>query len=305
MDKSKSPCLKADIYSGLLDAQGTNLLKFLDIMKITKRHKDYKEYNFIQNMRVMSKRGQMAIFVIVAIVIVAAILIFFLYPGIRTNITGSEFTASSYLKDCIQPNVKESIDLLSKQGGYANPEGFIVYNDTKIKYLCYIEGYYKTCVIQQPMIKNHFESELNSLLAPKARACFTALEKEYEKRGYSVSSSSFDSKVELVPGQLKINFMAPITVTKESSNTYREFNVVLKSEMYDLLFTAASIIEFEATYGDSETTTYLQYYPNLKIEKTKLSDGSKIYRLTNVVTKETFTFASRSISWPPGYGLDQ
>ncbi|MDO8660558.1 MAG: hypothetical protein Q7K43_01595, partial [Candidatus Woesearchaeota archaeon] len=220
-----------------------------------------------------------------------------------TTISG-EFSPYSYLKSCIEPSIKENVDLLAKQGGYANPEGFIVYNDTKIKYLCYIEGYYQTCVIQQPMIKNHFEQELNALIAPKARDCFASLKKEYENRGYSVSSTSFSSNVEIIPHQIKINFAAPTTVTKDSTQTYKEFSIGESSEMYDLLFIASSIVEFEATYGDSETTTYLQYYPFLRMEKIKLSDGSKIYKLTNTVTHEIFNFATRSISWPAGYGLE-
>jgi hypothetical protein len=48
----------------------------------------------------------------------------------------------------------------------------------------------------------------------------------------------------------------------------------------------------------------MQYYPDLKIEKTKLSDGTTIYILSNVVSKDRFTFASRSLAWPPGYGLE-
>ena len=36
-------------------------------------------------------------------------------------------------------------------------------------------------------------------------------------------------------------------------------------------------------------------------EKIKLDDGTKIYEVSDVTTHETFTFASRSLVWPPGY----
>jgi hypothetical protein len=88
---------------------------------------------------------------------------------------------------------------------------------------------------------------------------------------------------------------------KEETQTFKDFEIDVQSEMYDLLFISHSIVDYEATYGDSETTLYLQYYPDLRIDKTKLSDGSKIYRVSNVVTGEYFVFASRSLSWPPGY----
>ena len=49
----------------------------------------------------------------------------------------------------------------------------------------------------------------------------------------------------------------------------------------------------------------MSYYPDLRMEKIKLSDGTKVYKLSNIVTKEEFIFASRSLSWPPGLALDQ
>ena len=71
--------------------------------------------------------------------------------------------------------------------------------------------------------------------------------------------------------------------------------------MYDLLLIAESIVQFESTLGDSETTDYLNYYPDLSISKIKLGDGSKVYTLKDVVTNEQFRFATRSLVWPAGY----
>jgi len=67
-----------------------------------------------------------------------------------------------------------------------------------------------------------------------------------------------------------------------------------------LLLTAVSIIEYESTFGDSETGLYISYYPNLKIDKTRRDDGSTIYQLSDVTTEDTFAFATRSLVWPQG-----
>ena len=75
--------------------------------------------------------------------------------------------------------------------------------------------------------------------------------------------------------------------------------------MYELLFTAANIIDFESSLGDSATELYLQYYPDIKIYKNNLGDGSTIYKIENVISGESFTFASRSLAWPAGYGFDE
>ena len=252
----------------------------------------------------MEKRGQIAIFVIVALVIVGVILVIFAYPKLISIIAPKELSPEQYLRDCVQPDVNVAIKLLAKQGGEQNPEGYINYLDTKVKYLCYVSGYYKPCLVMQPFLITTFEGEISKILTPKANACAKSLIAEYESRGYSVSASELTSSISLGPGKVKIVFNAPMTITsEETTRTFDKFDASVDSGVYDLLSIAISIIDYESTYGDSETTAYTSYYPDLRINKIKLEDGVKIYKLTNIVTNEMFQFATRSLVWPPGYGL--
>lgn len=253
----------------------------------------------------ISKRGQMAIFIIVAIVILALIVLIFLFRPKILGIGETELSPNSYLSSCIKPEIKPAIEQLSKQGGYQNPEGTALYNGAKIQYLCYTGDNYKTCTIQQPMIKANFEKELNLMLKARANNCMNNLISEYKKRGYEVSSGSINSELSIIPGEIIVSYNAPLTVKKETAKTFKNFNVKFESEMYDLLFIAQSIVESESKLGGSATELYLQYYPDLKIDKTKLSESTTIYKLSNVVTKEDFNFASRSLAWPAGYGVEE
>ena len=258
---------------------------------------NYKEIS-LEN--IMGKRGQLTIFVIVALVIVAVVIAFLIYRN--TGVVSIESSSpQSYLKACIEPSVNEAVEKLSKQGGYRNPEAFILFNDTKVPYHCYTSEYYKTCMIQQPNLKSSFEKELSTSIEMDLKDCAGKLKEEYERTGYDVRAGSISSVVSLSPGTIEIKYDYPVTITKEVSQTYKGFNVDIESEMYDLLLLSTSILDFESTYGDSETTSYIQYYPDIKIEKSKLSDGSKIYRISNVVSKESYQFATRSLAWPSGY----
>ena len=273
---------------------------------ISKYSKNYKQ-NFLRgNMNYFGKRGQVAIFVIIAIVIV--VIIALLVFSFRKNIGGifeGTFSPHAYLSDCIEPEVRPAVQLLAEQGSYQNPEGFTTLDGKKIKYLCYTSDYYKTCTVQQPMTKQNFEKELNLMLKGKANQCVKNLISEYEKRGYEVSSGGSNSEVSLIPGKILITFNTPLTVKKTTTQTFNNFEVEMNSEMYNLLFIAQSIIDYEAKLGDSATELYLQYYPNLKIKKILLSDGTTIYKLSDFNTQEEFSFASRSLAWPAGYGLEE
>lgn len=256
-------------------------------------------------MRLKTKRGQVAIFVIIALVIVAAVIALFIFrkpsiPGIQE---GAGDDPRQYLRACLTPSIKPAIEQLTSHGGYSDPAGFIVYNDSKVAYLCYTSEYYKPCIVQQPNIYWQFEQNLKVLLQPETEQCLRQLKEDFEKRGYSVSRTAAVLNISIVPETVGVLVSAPLTITKEFSKTYREFEVYTESQLYDLLSLSSSIIDFESTYGDSETTLYLQYYPDITINKIKLSDGTKIYTVGNVISKEQFRFASRSLAWPPGYGL--
>ena len=95
----------------------------------------------------------------------------------------------------------------------------------------------------------------------------------------------------------------PLTLTKGGAEKYDSFRVVLNNNLYELVSITNSILNLEARYGDAETTIYMNYYHDLKVEKKKQSDGTTIYILTDRNNKNQFQFASRSVAWPPGYEI--
>lgn len=254
----------------------------------------------------MEKRGQVTIFIIIALAIVGLILFLFVFKGGPTLFKTGEISPNTFLKDCMEPDLRKAVDMLGKNGSYEKPEGNVMYKGEPYKYLCFTAEYYKTCTIQQPFIKNNFEKELARILKPKAQQCAQNLITEYKNRGYSVlSQKTPEVNISITPSSVRAEFFVNLALTKSGvTQKIEKFQADLDSEMYNLLFIANSIVDFEATFGDSEITAYMQYYPDLRIDKIKRDDGSKIYILSNVVTKEVFRFASRSLAWPAGYGFE-
>jgi hypothetical protein len=250
------------------------------------------------------KRGQLAITIIVALVIVGIVIILFAFPQI--NIFAADVNPSSFLRNCIEPEVRDVKVVLSEQGGYSIPGNSVLYRGTEIEYLCYSAENYKPCVVQQPLLVEHVEREIKDFVEPRARQCVEDLKGQYERRGFIVQTDPGEIEVDVISGSIVVDFVAPMVVSKdENTQTFQKFGVAIDSEWYDLLSIAVSIIQFESTLGDSETTLYLQYYPDLRIDKTRRDDGSTIYKLSNVVTEDEFTFATRSLVWPAGYELEQ
>ena len=252
----------------------------------------------------MKKRGQVTIFIIVAVMIVIlAILIYLFFPKIKSGLGFDEKNPSAFLQKCLEADLKEIIKKISLQGGSINPEHYYLYQDNKIEYLCYTSEYYVTCIMQQPMLKEHIENEISVGISEKAQQCLIELEKNYKSNGYQVELKNNLVEIELLPKRIVTKLNSSLVLTKAGEKTrYDSINFAVTNNLYEMVAIANSILNMEARYGNSETTIYMDYYPDLKVEKFKQTDGATIYILTDRNTENKFQFASRSLAWPPGYG---
>lgn len=250
-----------------------------------------------------NKRGQVTIFIIIAVMIVVlGILIYVFYPNLKSVISTQTENPSSFMQSCIEEKLNENAELISKQGGSLEPEHYYLYNNQKIEYLCYTEENYKTCVVQKPMLKNSIEEEIENSISSRISNCFNDLKQNYENKGYDIEIKKGEMNIDLIPQKIVLNLNSSISLTKDENKKYDSIRVVINNNLYELIGIANSIINWESSYGDAETTTYMNYYRDLKIEKKKQSDGTTIYILTERDTGNKFQFASRSIPWPPGFG---
>jgi len=253
-------------------------------------------------MRKGEKRGQVTIFIIIAIVIVAlAVLFYFLLPQIETTTGFDEQNPGAFIQTCIEDKINDAVETVSLQGGSINPEHYFTYNNVKIEYLCYTNENYKTCVVQQPLLKQHIESEIKDEIQPDVVNCFNVLKDSYERRNYNVQMEPGVTTVELLPKRVVTNFNYIVTVSKGETKRYDSFNVILNNNLYEFVVIANSIIEWETSLGKADPRTYMTYYPDLKVELNLRDDGTRIYVLTDRNTGNKFQFASRSLVFPPGF----
>lgn len=250
-------------------------------------------------MGIKEKRGQITLFIIIAIVILIIAVTLF-YPRIKVIITPS--TPISFVESCILEGTDELIESISLQGGSLDPSFYYKYQGVNIEYLCYTNEYYKTCAMQRPFLKQHIQGEIQSVMGGNVRSCLEGLREEMEKRGYDVNLNYKGVDIEIVPNNVIFNINADITLRREDSvESFDKLKIEKKSRMYDFIIMATNILNLEARFGDSETVINMIYYPNVKVEKYKQGEGTKVYILTDLETDEKFMFATRSLAWPGGY----
>jgi hypothetical protein len=253
----------------------------------------------MKRVNIKNKRGQLAIFIILALAIIIILILLFVNRGILPSVFASQ-SPIEQIRQCVDVNVKPSIDILSLQGGFLEPDFYYLYQGNKLEYLCYTEEYSKGCIMQKPFLKQNIENEIKKYIEPKAIDCINSVVGSMQKNGYSVSYKKPEISVSLIPKNIIIEVGLDLRVEKESTESYKSIKTDVSSNLYDMTMVASSIGNWEAAYGDAEIMTYMIYYPSLKVEKKKQGDGTKVYILTDKTSSEKFMFASRSYVIPPG-----
>jgi hypothetical protein len=249
----------------------------------------------------MTKRGQITIFIILALLIVAGILVYFLWVKPTYVASGGSLN----IENCMSAAVKDALPTLEKQAGYNQPPAFsYMYMSQKIPYLCYTNLYLQPCINQKPFLKQHFEEEITIAVKDKIYQCYEDSLNDLRSKGYEVIGDSKELNISIEPNQIIVQLKAPVTLSRESSSRFTQFKSSVVSPLYDDLMIATSIVQFESKYGDSDVNTIMFMYPNLVINKLRQSDGTTIYIIQDKTDNNKLQFATRSYAWPAGYGSD-
>ena len=92
----------------------------------------------------MNKQGQIAIFVIVGILIVAAILFIFLIDRTPSITRGQDLdNPESFIDNCIKEQADKEIKNLLSHGGFPDSQDTVLYNGIPLPYLCKNINYYQ------------------------------------------------------------------------------------------------------------------------------------------------------------------
>ncbi len=272
--------------------------------------KAIRALTFNHSILLKSKRSQVTIFIILAILIVVAIILLFtLYRGpIKTYQDKQSKEPNQNIPQCAGLSVEEAIEKLLNNAGYVNAEdirfskqfGYNLGEENEIPYkdytyLCYTPNNYARCVPQEPVIIEHLETEIHSYLDEKIKDCFSKLKQDLENQGYKfMLSNEANFSVNLLPGNVKTVIERKITTEKsDQKKEFKEFISITQSPLYDIAVATQKIIEQEAKFCNSDYLLIMRENPDIEIEKFQSGDDTKIYTVRHINTGKLWRFAVR------------
>ena len=248
-----------------------------------------------------NRKAQVAIWIILAILLVVSIIIFALLnrkPGLTNQ---DILNPKAYIEKCARQSVNDALDPILEQGGFINPENYKLYNGIKATYLCENIGNYEPCINQHPLLLNEIKKEIYSYVKPRIDQCFSQLKDSYEKRGYDISLGNMTLDVSLGPSRVFVDIDKVFVITSgEEVNRYETFKAEVVSSVYDIGSVAMEIASQQAKYCYFEYVGYMILYPRFLIEVYSMSDSTKIYTIQDKYSNEKMNIAIRSCAIPPG-----
>lgn len=251
-------------------------------------------------------RGQVAIWVVLGVVLVAAIAIFLTFER-RVDFFGTGdsnlvFDMQSFLDGCTSEYVDSALGIMLPQGGFVEPTNYVFFDNTRIEYLCENRGFFEPCIQQHPMLLNEMKEEIKEYIQPRLTECLEQMRTEFSRRGGEIEFvGPMEIDVDLAPDRALIEIARETVITKlNETRRFEKLNVQLMSPAHNLAGVALEIAAQEATYCNFEYVGYMMLYPRYKITKYASSIHTKVYSIEDRKSGITMNVAIRGCAITSG-----
>lgn len=264
------------------------------------------------------KKGQVTIFIIIAIIIVATVLLYLILREKRQPEPpgGIEENPRAFLEVCLEESVYDSVAILEMNGGFIDPIGAGARyirdfkfedepNRVNITYLCYTSSNNDPCIRQGGILRPSMEWEIKNYISGDVDNCIANLENSLTEKGYVVRNryTPGDFEVEILRNRIKLKVNMELSISRaDETKTEKEIEFGYNSPLYEIVRAAESIINGEIINRNFNIASYVFRYPSLLINRTVTlaPDLSSIYTLKLKYSQDMFRFATRS--WVTGPG---
>lgn len=243
------------------------------------------------------KRGQIAIFAIVAIVVVASVGIYFFVvkPGnLELTETKSEEPVYSYAEECIESAIYDSIEIFGLQQGYYDVP---IQNSLETDF--YRVAYYYPYYYPQKDVSAHqtsfFEGEFSKIANDKILADCSDFS-VFEEEGYEIEEriNGIDSQTRISENEIEVNVDYPIFIIEnESSLEFSEFSYEIPVRVGHSLDVSKLLVDkVRENPGETDLTFLLNQ--DVDVSVLDFDECNKIYVLVDeesIVNDEPYSFS--------------
>ncbi len=240
-----------------------------------------------------NKKGQLAIFVIIAIVIVLGLVIYLvLREKISTEIQNPEFVpVFNYYSSCIEDASRAAIDLAGSQGGriylsqyeigseFAPFSSQLYFLGFNVPYWYYVAG--NGIIKEQIPSKNDIEKDIGTYVKEKISDCDF---EPFYRQGFTIEFGEKNINVNLDNQKIKVDVQQDVVVKKESQSAAKnEYKIELDSKLGKFYNLAKEIYDKEKNnaFLEEYAVDVLRLYA--PVDGAEISCSPKIWKTSEVI----------------------
>jgi len=251
----------------------------------------------------MNKKGQLTIFVIVAIVIVAAVILIVTLTRKNVSLREQNFdNPETYLSSCLRERSTIILKDIFENGGFIGSNNTILYKGNQITYLCKNLNNFEPCINQYPLYVSQIEKEFNKIIQSDSKQCFSSLKEGLIEKGYEVDLGDVNTYAQLNPGKISIKINTSLTILKNDvSKNFNNFETYVSTDLQGIAVIVNEIISQESKWCHFSNDGFMALYPDYDVRIYMMEDSTKIYNVKNKKTGEELSMAVRGCVLPSGW----
>lgn len=198
----------------------------------------------------MNKLGQVTVFIIIGILLVAGIILVFFFQNELGITTRASTDPNPFIEKCAKDSIEPMLASIISTGGIyytgTNKNEFLDLNGTSISLLCNANKSKTPCTSTHPLAINEIERLMTLSLKSKVDSCFNQYRNKFPNLEITLSVLDFD--VKLNKGFVFVKIRKPLTIiTGETSNYFENFDMNINSDLFDFLSLANVIVNTESS----------------------------------------------------------
>ncbi|MFA6889030.1 MAG: hypothetical protein WC254_06055, partial [Candidatus Woesearchaeota archaeon] len=215
------------------------------------------------------KRGQVTVFIIIGLILIASIGVFLFYKSpVEQQIPEviDKETITQYVTSCLKDTAEQVIETVARQGGMYEPIIYKTFQGNNISYWCYGES--PNQCVNGMLTKKDVADQIIYGLNQEISLCLDF--QAFEEQGYIITQGTLEGSAVIRNEDIEITLTYPLKITHESQEvTVDSFQSIIKTPLGQLYNVAHDIVNQEAEHEEFDVVPYAVNHTDIIIEKNK------------------------------------
>jgi len=265
-----------------------------------KRSNSHLHFEDNYSLQLKCKRSQVTVFVIIAIVMIAAIAgTFMLIKRAGTVSLSPAENPNEYMQDCMKKAADTAIVKIIPSGGLINQNKYFLFNKTQVTYICYTMLDKELCTNEHPMLTTEIQNQIIEEIKPKVEKCFAVVADALSSYDYQEASGELTA--EISPSLVKIKSAKKISYNKdENAVSIEGFSAQINSALWDFSILSGKIANAEVNCNCGEESCNADVLklslanPDYELDHFVAGSGEEVYSIREILTGKVFNIAFRN-----------